>query len=79
MLSPPFPACPNKLACVGLVSHVAILSEAIRHGTLPQSRLAQPGSPYFILFYFILFYFILFYFILFYFILSVQIRGYPGV
>ena len=32
---PPLPSCPNKLACMGLVSHVIVPSRAIRREILP--------------------------------------------
>ena len=50
MLGTRFPSCPDRLACMGLVSNVIVPSRVIRHGILPQSCLAQPGSS---LFYFI--------------------------
>ena len=50
MLGRPFLLRPDRLACMGLVSHVIILLRAILHGILPQSRLAQPGVICFISF-----------------------------
>ena len=52
MLGPTLPsdAQPGK-AWVGLVPHLIVPLRAIHYGTLPQSRLAQPGVVYFILFY----------------------------
>ena len=38
MLGPPFPLRPDRLACMGLVSHVIVPLRAIRHGILPQPR-----------------------------------------
>ena len=52
---PPFPSCPSRLACMGLVllvSHVIVPSSAIRRGIcLNHAWLSQEFS---ILFYFIL-------------------------
>ena len=44
MLGPTLPVMPNRLACMGLVSHAIGPSRAICFGILPQSHLQPAGS-----------------------------------